>query len=270
MGRLPWNWSSSVLCGSQAVRFRIASGVPSITDMTLVAEVFRQAVLSRAGVVNGFYNIPPVLSGKGKYQTVRLRSHEHAHYLCEPELNSGSLTHLFLFIQGGIDPELLPILGTIPKLWAPQVGDMKIEPDDNDPSKCSKLLSYAREWTSVTPFMLGRHPRIRRSERHSREDYEAALERELDIQVRNELAVRGLPEPVLVEFDRSMGVKLRNCFLPWGDFKRERSGDAEGPAVRYGHGFRLVFRKPVRGPIVLGYGCHFGLGMFLPSRMLEL
>ena len=28
--------------------------------------------------------------------------------------------------------------------------------------------------------------------------------------------------------------------------------------------FRLTFVKPVRGPLALGYGAHFGLGLFVP------
>jgi len=31
-----------------------------------------------------------------------------------------------------------------------------------------------------------------------------------------------------------------------------------------GFGFEVVFSEPVRGPIALGYGCHFGLGQFVP------
>jgi hypothetical protein len=30
-------------------------------------------------------------------------------------------------------------------------------------------------------------------------------------------------------------------------------------------GFRLSFSEPVFGPIALGYGCHFGLGQFVPE-----
>jgi CRISPR-associated protein Csb2 len=30
-------------------------------------------------------------------------------------------------------------------------------------------------------------------------------------------------------------------------------------------GARLVFKQPVRGPIALGHGAHFGLGLFVPA-----
>lgn len=30
------------------------------------------------------------------------------------------------------------------------------------------------------------------------------------------------------------------------------------------YGFEIEFAEPVCGPIALGFGCHFGLGLFLP------
>lgn len=36
------------------------------------------------------------------------------------------------------------------------------------------------------------------------------------------------------------------------------------------HGCRLSFSEPVRGPVVLGALCHFGLGLFLPVECLEM
>ena len=28
---------------------------------------------------------------------------------------------------------------------------------------------------------------------------------------------------------------------------------------------RLEFEKPVRGPVALGFACHYGLGLFVPA-----
>lgn len=52
---------------------------------------------------------------------------------------------------------------------------------------------------------------------------------------------------------------------PWAAFRRLRSA-GRGPAVAQGFGFRLGFAAPVAGPIAVGYGAHFGLGLFRPER----
>lgn len=33
---------------------------------------------------------------------------------------------------------------------------------------------------------------------------------------------------------------------------------------RLGSFWRLTFSEPVQGPLALGFGCHFGLGLFAP------
>ena len=35
---------------------------------------------------------------------------------------------------------------------------------------------------------------------------------------------------------------------------------------RAGAAFRLTFAEPVRGPLALGFGAHFGLGLFVPQE----
>jgi len=107
---------------------------------------------------------------------------------------------------------------------------------------------------------------VKRSEKHNRSDYASGLARELGKQVRAELSARALPEPVGVEIGWRGGLVTDAGAIPWSDFTRWRSADAAQPAVRYGHGIRLRFAAPVRGPIALGYASHFGLGMFYPKR----
>lgn len=51
----------------------------------------------------------------------------------------------------------------------------------------------------------------------------------------------------------------------WSAFRTRRiEGDGRrGPAG--GYGFRIEFVEPVAGPIALGYGAHFGMGVFVPD-----
>jgi CRISPR-associated protein Csb2 len=101
-------------------------------------------------------------------------------------------------------------------------------------------------WRSYSPFVPPRH--LKRGGRNA-----------LEGQVAEELACRGLP---------SASVEI----LPWGDETRfmrhavrSRHLPARQPAIDVGFALQLRFDRPVIGPISLGYGCHFGLGLFLTA-----
>ncbi|HMO87309.1 MAG TPA: hypothetical protein PKC18_20555 [Lacipirellulaceae bacterium] len=47
---------------------------------------------------------------------------------------------------------------------------------------------------------------------------------------------------------------------------RRRTRGGVPPKVDAGYGLRLRFAKPVTGPLLLGYGSHFGLGRFAAVR----
>ncbi len=116
-----------------------------------------------------------------------------------------------------------------------------------------RYLKRARRWASVTPVVLPRHMKPRRGD-------EAAT-----------LVVKachhsGLPEPEEVEVGS-------HPFLPGTTFARRRRADdprGEGWFVRpsFGHRSlvhaRIRFPEPVPGPVLLGAGRHFGLGLMLP------
>ena len=100
---------------------------------------------------------------------------------------------------------------------------------------------------STTPFLLTRHPK------KNGKDTPAA-------QVRMELGRRGFSGPVTVapvDYTVIAGKKLR-----WLEFQRVRKQGGGRFADSRGYGFRIEFPEPVKGPIAIGYACHFGLGQF--------
>jgi CRISPR-associated protein Csb2 len=46
-------------------------------------------------------------------------------------------------------------------------------------------------------------------------------------------------------------------------FARRRQRSGAPPPADVGYALRLRFTEPVVGPLLLGYGSHFGLGMFV-------
>lgn len=53
------------------------------------------------------------------------------------------------------------------------------------------------------------------------------------------------------------------------EFRRGRSRAGDDGYHRPFGIFRLTFSAPLDGPLCLGYGCHYGLGLFLPLRTLD-
>jgi CRISPR-associated protein Csb2 len=103
-------------------------------------------------------------------------------------------------------------------------------------------IDGSRIWASVTPFVPPRFLKPRGKN--------ALLG-----QINSELASRRLPEVMTVEVDPDLTRKLRH-------FVRRRTRGRVAPPVDMGYGLRLTFSVPVTGPLLLGYGSHYGLGMF--------
>ncbi|MEW6278004.1 MAG: type I-U CRISPR-associated protein Csb2, partial [Candidatus Eremiobacterota bacterium] len=102
---------------------------------------------------------------------------------------------------------------------------------------------------AVTPFVTVRHYRRGRG----------SLDDWMEGELRLELQRRGLPEPLSVT--RLPMHRLSSRTVSWWEFVRSRKNDTPRP----GYGYALEFAEPVPGPVCLGYGCHFGLGLFLPA-----
>ena len=101
-------------------------------------------------------------------------------------------------------------------------------------------------FASRTPFVLPRH--------RKRGD-------EPEDQLVRELRLRGLPIPGQIE--RTMGPLglAESDTPPWSAFLRHRRYDELTTGY---YGFRIEFAEAVSGPLLLGYGCHYGLGQFVP------
>ncbi len=104
-----------------------------------------------------------------------------------------------------------------------------------------RLAGPATDWTSRTPFVAPRH--LKQRGRNT-----------LEGQVAAELEHRGIVEPVEVELCAEESLGLRH------HVRVRRNGPP--PPVDCGYALRLRFARPIAGPLCLGYGSHFGLGLF--------
>lgn len=133
-------------------------------------------------------------------------------------------------------------------LHIPEIGNWRIEPEENtslaNTLRASTWIGPARTWRSVTPILLDQFPKNRRS---TEEILALACGR------------AGLPPPMTVihqPYSDLPGVP------PVPAFRLRRKAN-EPP--RWGVHAKLTFHEIVRGPLLLGAGRFFGLGLMKPE-----
>lgn len=105
-----------------------------------------------------------------------------------------------------------------------------------------RTIDSSVTWESVTPFLPPRHLKPRGVNA-------------LEGQVEAELASRGLRAREIVILDREEHLRRRFRHFVIRD-------GVTRPPSDVGLALRIVFDRPVQGPICLGFGSHYGLGRF--------
>lgn len=236
-------------------RYAIRSAVlPRVEEALAIGERLRVSVMSQSRRVSG--DARAVFSGHGSGAS----EHRHAMYLttCDDPQNAsrGFIDHLMIAARAGFDQEDVLALQRLRRLWGRGGHDLDLilvnlgGADDFGGMALPQApaLATASTWESVTPFVPVRHPKLVRGVETD------TIEQQLRRGCEQLLGV----SPIAVE---PFGEAAK-----WSRYRRRRfgGGGRRGPDRAYGA--RLTFAQPVQGPIALGYGAHFGLGLFTPVR----
>lgn len=243
---------------------------PRLTDTVSLAERIHVALVSRSGGLSTFTGCDE--AGQP------LAGHVHAQILCESNLGlgrgrRGEITHVIVYAPMGFGPEERRALDGLTKVWGRGGHDVQMvllgvgRPEDFGGLESERgvfpSLAEAKTWVSRTPFVPTRHPKATRpGVPKVNEDGLQIGSPEHDL--RRLLALAGFPKPNAVDAVSSTG--LAGHETRWLSFRRERNRGDGRRATNVGYGFRIEFPEPVRGPIALGYGAHYGLGHFIPTR----
>ncbi len=251
-------------------RFAVASQVPPrLTQALPIAELTRRCLMSLSDAA-------PVFAGKDATGGP-LRGNQHAYVLPEVNGTRRSISHITLFAPMGFDPRARQALTRLRKLKgrelkAPRelqlillgLGHREDFAGLNaDAGQCS-ILVEADTWCSRTPFVPTRYPKATRSGAPKLDESGLQIgSPEHDL--RRLLREGGYP--AVLRVDPIAETYVRDQPLRWLEFETLRSRQGGGArSSNLGYGFRVVFEQPVRGPLALGYGAHFGLGMFVPDE----
>ncbi len=221
--------------------------LPRVVDTVPVAEQVRRKLMGiHKKVMNGDESrVSPLFSGKGP-DGRPAKGHVHARFLPLDEDGDGFVDHLLVRVGRPFDGTELLALDRLTSLWQrhgrPDVR-LVLEALHREPA-----TRPATRFVSATPYVTHRHPK-----RHP-----GGYAGWIDDEIRRELALLGLPEPVSI-------ARIAETQTPhpvrWAEFRRSRKGRRPVP----GHGRVLEFGEPVNGPFALGALAHFGLGLFVPA-----
>lgn len=246
--------------------------LPPIIRALPQAELLHRALVAIA-TRNGVP--PPELSGRDEKRRPLRGPHEHAHINPLDLDGDGHLDHILIwapmglgakaqaairharrtFTKGGLEPLRLALVGT------GALQDLIGLPERYG-QRIARIAGPALVWQSVTPFVPPRYVK-------------AGGKNTLEGQIRAELRSRRFPEPNAVHplapilRDRGDATPANKSArergeAPWSRFRHFKFARRRGPGppIACGFAIRLEFEQPVNGPIAIGYGSHFGLGLF--------
>ncbi len=249
-------------------RYAVAGAVrPQLTEALWIGERLRKCLMSRSDAA-------PVFSGKTLDGKPASGGHQHAHYLSECYEPDRWITHITVYAHQGFEDAQQRALKRLEKMWGTEKHDLQLVllgigvPADFggflSTSGESPLLATAKVWESRTPFVPA--DQLRHRYRIELEGDRQRCMKDLTRIVRTEM----LRRVWLKDYARLLesvdliprGPRIGGTTTAWLKFRRERQS---GGGVRHHStpfGLRLQFSQPVTGPIALGYGSHFGLGLF--------
>lgn len=226
-------------------------------------DLFRRALLSKVGDEQQLGKCPE-LTGKDEQGQPSQGAHVHAHFipLSLDARNRGRIDHVFVYAPMGLGPLAQNAMRSLRKTWAKGVDDIAVTLLGlGSRDSFRKIGGYVvpefaagTTWVSRTPFIP---PRYLKPEGKD----------SLEGQVGAELRRRALPElvgnptvSILTDSDAAEHAEARR-FRHFAR-TRGRGGKPETPPGLFR--LSITLKSPIAGPLCLGWGCHFGLGLFVP------
>ena len=247
--------------GAKVVRFALSGKVlPMAFDTLRWGEVARDAAMSHYDGRRNREARSATLSGKDGAGEP-LRGHRHAFYLPTDEDGDGRLDHLTVWVPGGLDEKEFKAVVSVQELNRGDGRDpiqlaYQAHGKLDDFIGVSRLFGKSKQWRSLTPYVVTRH------RKRNSDSPEEQIKREIALRCPDRrLRYAKLKDPRRriepMQQGRSDG------FRPFDFFRYRRGGGSNAGGA---FNFKLEFEEEVCGPIALGFACHYGLGLFVPSR----
>lgn len=229
--------------------------LPSITRTLPEAELLHGALVAQASRLGKHSE---TLTGCDEDGNPLKTFHRHAHVLPLDLDEDGHLEHFLIWAPDGLDEFDQAAIRAVRQTFskgavaplrlgvaaACSIADLSLLPEIYGQAlRC--LFQGAETWRSVTPFVPPRF--LKQRGRNT-----------IEGQITAELESRGLPQPMRITI---LDPQSSPRFLRHRHFIRSRRFGPIPPVDR-SFSVELQFAEPVSGPILIGYGSHFGLGTF--------
>lgn len=231
--------------------------LPRIEEAVRVGEAIRAAAMGCAKRLFGEGGIPRALSGHELGEDNR---HGHAFWLPDPN-ERGEITHVVVHAPDGLGPDAIRVLTAMRTLRLGEGESLRLMLEGCGQARLfneqTRLAGESALWRSVTPYL---HPwHLKKPQMRSPE----ALHQAILEQLHREWHARGSGLPEIVDFCELPHVTFAGRHLRALHFRRFRRKHELVQPDRHGRLIELKFDAPVCGPLALGFGCHFGLGLFV-------
>ena len=254
-------------------RFLLAGRpLPRIEDAVRIGELMRRAALAQFGWRRDEARNHPIplapweISGRdADWQPLRDPTHRHAFWLPEDADGDGWIDHGSVFVAGGMHRDVQAKLDRITRLWlAPKQRSEEVDAEPGavkewhlalegfgrpaDFTGGARIFGTSRRWRSVTPFLASGHLKAA--------GYPGEVRRLLQRRGQNAADVE-VGELETIDFG---GTPRRAIH-----FHRFRSRGREAQPDAAGALLDIVRPEELEGPLAIGYGSHFGLGLFVAA-----
>ena len=239
------------------VRYRIDERVcPLLTETMRIGDAFKRAAMSCYKKTNGVGSKSANLSGMSADGGYLRADHSHTFYLATDDEGDRRLDHVTVMSATPFGRGELDALAAVrsvrhdgKNLRVTYVQRGGIEDFD------LPLFGTGQRWVSSTPYVPNRHVKVR-----GRGDARRVIDGPEE-QVAREIAVRGMGTARVKRLPVRTRIPPRGGFLPV-QYKTWRKIGLPGFGA---YAMSIEFDMPVTGPIALGHGSHFGLGLFVPD-----
>lgn len=268
LGSLPMERASAefeMVSIPTVARFDVVSAVaPHITQAVSIGDRVHAALCKWSDQGRGRATVFTGLDADGK----PLPGHQHAHIFCEANGEREAVTHITVWAPMGFDEAACLALRRLNKVWGHGGHDLRLvlhaicQPDE---AAGCQLFGPSKTWRSVTPFVSTLHAKTYRDGRPKLDAsgwQQGSAAHDLLRHLAKHPQGAGATIRQLDERDRPFCSGRSN--LRSLQFQTRRQGEgARGNGS--GSAFEITFSEPVIGPLALGYGAHFGLGLFVPA-----
>ena len=245
-------------------RFAVVSTVaPRITQAISICGRVHEALCKSSDQGHGPAAVFTGLGGDGKPFT----DHEHAHIFCEPLGPRDTVTHITIWAPMGFDDIACLALRRLHKVWGHGGHDLRLVLHGIGQLREfeTTLFASAKTWQSLTPFVSTRHGKTFRDGRPKIDETGWQIGSSGHDLLRllahhpqgSNPTIKQLPE-------RDGPIRIGERRLRSLQFQTVRHGGGGLRGAESGAAFRITFPEARQGPFALGYGAHFGLGLFVP------